>query len=169
MIRGKFGDKSDLIPLRWMEGRLKQRLKSRKNGKEKLGFIEGSLFELTEEIKKFILQKGSCIKLNSLILDIYNDSQKKKISLSSLEKDAGKARNFIFNNLVITTSTKSANYLVKNLNPETLWQSHEYFSAYCVLIEMKQSLSNYYWNNIADKDLFFCGYIEQKDLRGIKE
>ena len=40
-------DQSNFIPLRWMQGRLKQRIQSRKQGKEKLGYIEGSLFRLT--------------------------------------------------------------------------------------------------------------------------
>ena len=33
IIKGKFGEKSHDIPLRWMSGRLKQRLESRVNGK----------------------------------------------------------------------------------------------------------------------------------------
>ena len=37
IIKGKFGEKSHMIPLRWMSGRLKQRLESRVNGKESLG------------------------------------------------------------------------------------------------------------------------------------
>ena len=30
MLRGKFGDKTNIIPLRWMKGRLKQRIESEK-------------------------------------------------------------------------------------------------------------------------------------------
>ena len=32
-----------------------------------------------------------------------------------------------------------------------------------------QSLSNSYWTNIADESIYFCGYIEQTNLTGIKE
>ena len=37
------------------------------------------------------------------------------------------------------------------------------------MIELKESLSEYYWTNIADRDLFFCGYIEQTRLTGNAE
>ena len=63
MLKGKFGNKSENIPLRWMAGRLKQRIKSRRKGRETLGFIEGSLDLLTNNIKQFILSKNSTIKL----------------------------------------------------------------------------------------------------------
>ena len=58
MIKGKFGNKADSIPLRWMEGRLKQRIESRKAGKEKLGFLKGSLDRLTEKLRSYILEKN---------------------------------------------------------------------------------------------------------------
>ena len=46
----KFGPFSNKIPLSWMIGRLRQRLNSRKNGDEKLGYIDGSLYVILEKI-----------------------------------------------------------------------------------------------------------------------
>ena len=44
-----------------------------------------------------------------------------------------------------------------------------YFTAYCVLMELNEPLSKYYWTNIADKSMFYCGYIEQTNLTGSNE
>ena len=46
---------------------------------------------------------------------------------------------------------------------------HKFFTAYCVLMELNESLSKYYWTNIADKSIYFCGYIEQTNLTGCNE
>ena len=37
------------------------------------------------------------------------------------------------------------------------------------MIELKEQLSKYYWTNIADKSIYFCGYIEQTNLTGCNE
>ena len=59
IIKGKFGEKSHKIPLRWMSGRLKQRLESRVNGKESLVFIPGSIQLLTNKVEKYIVESKS--------------------------------------------------------------------------------------------------------------
>ena len=50
ILRGKFGSQIQNIPLRWMRGRLQQRINSRNHGKEMLGFIPGSLNRLTDAL-----------------------------------------------------------------------------------------------------------------------
>ena len=37
------------------------------------------------------------------------------------------------------------------------------------MLELKESISAYYWNNLADESCFFTGYIEQTQLTGIDE
>ena len=58
---------------------------------------------------------------------------------------------------------------IENSKEKIFWSSQNYFRAYCILIELSQSLSDYYWTNINDKDIFFCGYIEQTNLTGTEE
>ena len=164
MLQGKFGDKTETIPLRWMHGRLKQRLLSRDRGKEKLGYIKGSLDLLTSEIKDFILQNNSSISCNTKIEDIRFLPNKNRYLIELKDLESNKKIQSFSKKIIFTTSSEVANYLIKNLNTKERWKEHKYFTAYCVLIEMKEALSEYYWTNIADKDIFFCGYIEQTQL-----
>ncbi len=168
MIKGKFGNKVNSIPLRWMEGRLKQRIESRKAGKEKLGFLEGSLSKLTNAIVNNIKKNKSEILTNTLIENIFFNKETKKYELA-LDSN-GLRRNIDADKIIFTTSSKVANKLIENIEISNKnWLNHKYFTAYCVVIELKESLSEYYWTNIADRDLFFCGYIEQTRLTGNAE
>ena len=168
MIAGKFGDQSNFIPLRWMQGRLKQRIQSRKQGKEKLGYIEGSLFRLTEALEQYISKKNSIIKCPTEILEIKNISNN-NYSICIREGKSRKQKQILAKNIVFTTSSKIANSLINKININQKWDEHRYFTAYCILIELNQSLSKYYWTNIADNNLFFCGYIEQTRLTKLRE
>jgi len=168
MIKGKFGNKVNSIPLRWMEGRLKQRIESRKAGKEKLGFLEGSLSKLTNAIVNNIKKYKSVILTNTLIENILFNNQTNKYEFV-LETN-GLRRNIYADKIIFTTSSRVANKLIGNIETsQKNWLNHKYFTAYCVVIELKESLSEYYWTNIADRDLFFCGYIEQTRLTGNAE
>ena len=168
MIKGKFGNKVDSIPLRWMEGRLKQRIESRKAGKEKLGFLVGSLSKLTDSITNNIKKNKSEILTNSLIENITLNKDTNKYELFIEKNDLKKI--IYADKIIFTTSSKVANKLISNIETHNKnWLNHKYFTAYCVVIELKESLSEYYWTNIADRDLFFCGYIEQTRLTGNAE
>lgn len=169
MVKGKFGETGNQIPLRWMSGRLKQRLESRKFGKEKLGYLKGSLRELTLAIGSYLQSNKKCNVLkNASIENIYYNKENKKYNLDI--KKNNKNKKYEFDKIIFTTSSKTANKLLKsNSKRKTFWKEHKYFTAYCVLLELTESLSKFYWTNIADKDIFFCGYIEQTQLTGIEE
>jgi protoporphyrinogen oxidase len=55
------------------------------------------------------------------------------------------------------------------LSDHVQWRADQYYRAFCVLLELPFSISNYYWNNIADERCFFTGYIEQTRLTGVQE
>ena len=72
--------------------------------------------------------------------------------------------------VIFTTPSSVANSLkIENSKTKISWSNQDYFRAYCILIELSQSLSDYYWTNINDKEIFFCGYIEQTNLTGTEE
>lgn len=169
MIKGKFGNKVNNIPLRWMQGRLKQRIESRSSGKEQLGFIEGSLNKLTCKIEEYIKFKNSVILKNANINDIEWDNKNKKYKIF-VKHNNQFIKKFTTDKIVFTTPSYTANSIIKNVDTGTLrWNNHNYFTAYCVMLELSESLSDYYWTNIADDKIFFCGYIEQTQLTGIEE
>ena len=169
MIKGKFGNKVKNIPLRWMQGRLKQRIESRKGGKEQLGFIEGSLNRLTYKIEEFIKLENSDILKNANISDLEWDKKNRKYNILAENRNRS-IKKFSADKIVFTTPSHIANSIIKKVDTGILqWTNHNYFTAYCVMLELSESLSDYYWTNIADDEIFFCGYIEQTQLTGIEE
>ena len=172
IIRGKFGDKVNVIPLEWMAGRLKQRIESRKGGREKLGYLKGSLKVLTDEIESYIAQsEGSRIYKNTILKRIDKVENQNYLECESETNEKGINKKHIIKvDKVIFTLPTDLVYKIKiNVNKQILWKKHKYFTAYCILLELSESLSDFYWTNIADKDIFFCGYIEQTKLTGTSE
>ena len=170
ILEAKFGKTLNQIPLRWISGRLKQRIESRSKGREKLGYLKGSLNILIDSIEKFILSNEGSEILKSFALESIESIEKNsliKSRLKSLNNNYDKFLNV--DKVIFTTPTNIANKILKRNNDKIFWGIHKYFVAYCVLIELSESLSNYYWNNIVDKDVFFCGYIEQTRLTGVNE
>ncbi len=170
----KFGNLVNEIPLTWMKGRLKQRVKSRKNGKEKLGFIKGSLLELTDSIHNYFKNNELYEEyLNSELISLKKKSINSKNQLElKIKKSTNSPKyiNFNVDQVAFTINTFTANKIIKNFSDANIsWPSHRYFAAICVLIELKSPLADFYWNNISDKNNFFCGYIEQSHLTGDTE
>ncbi len=173
MLKGKFGLKINEIPMRWMQGRLKQRLKSRKSGKEYLGYLVGSLRPLTESVKSYIEKSGrGRVCTSSEIETIEHLSAINGYQITIKDHHTLEKCIFSVDEIIFTIPTNAANMILKTSigkSCQSTYSQQEYFKAYCVIIELKSSLSEYYWTNIADETLFFCGYIEQTRLTGVEE
>ena len=174
MINGKFGSEAGNTPLEWMCGRLSQRLSSRSRGAEYLGFLPGSLNRLTQEIAKKITNfKESKILVNKQAANIYhagpNCRRRYCVSTISTSSSAGLGSIYTDKILFAINSSKANNILASLNGYESSWRRDSCFRAVCVLLELKESISAYYWNNLADESCFFTGYIEQTQLTGIDE
>jgi len=173
MLRGKFGIRIQEVPLRWMQGRLRQRLKSRRFGKEYLGYLPGSLKPLTESIRKYIENSdGSMVYTGSRLEKLEYNPDLKLYSAIIVESNAVARKLTCISKIIFTIPAHIANVLIEKAIAKVdigKYPRHEYFKAFCVIIELRSSLSNFYWTNIADESLFFCGYIEQTILTGVKE
>lgn len=173
MLAGKFGSKIDSIPLRWMQGRLRQRLQSRKHGTERLGYQPGSISLLTDAIISFINHTPeSEVLCGSTIASIESNQPRTRYRVHVSTHQNQYQRYLDVDQILMTTPTGTANEILSTACKPTIaagFASQEYFLAYCVLIEMNTSLTSSYWTNIADESLFFCGYIEQTRLTGTDE
>ncbi len=172
ILNGKFGNKVNSIPLRWMSGRLKQRLESRKLGIEKLGYLKGSLNKLTDKIVEFINNSsGSKIYSNSQISNIKLNKKESQYLIEIINNKNQVTKLNGIDKIIFTIDQNTTSEILKNnaLLYKDKLQKHNYFTSYCVLLELRESLSNAYWTNIADKAIYFCGYIEQTNLTGTKE
>ena len=74
------------------------------------------MFRLTEAIKKFILKTESRIKCNSEIIDIRSKFNNKQYCISIHGNNPNILEKILVKNIVFTTSSKVANYLLIKFN-----------------------------------------------------
>ncbi|MBT34201.1 MAG: FAD-dependent oxidoreductase [Thalassobius sp.] len=160
MLDIKFGPYASEIPLSWMIGRMKQRLNSRDKGDEKLGYIRGSLQVLLDTLLKALLKLGVKLINNTSIneIEIVNNQVE---FLKTDKGDTISGKSFLFTiptNITAKMLTSSAPQLASFL------QQTKYFGAVCVILEMKEKLSDIYWLNVAESGFPFGGIIEHTNF-----
>lgn len=160
MLEIKFGNYANEVPIAWMIGRLSQRLSSRDAGKEKLGYIHGSLQELVNALERSLISLGVQIRTGTKVARICTNES----GVSGLELEGGEV---IAAGKVLCTVPGP--YIAGMLDDK--WQglkdelnSIEYFGAICMLLFMKKPLSHVYWLNVADPGYPFGGVIEHTNF-----
>lgn len=159
LLKVKFGPYYDKVPLSWMIGRLRQRMNSRKSGEERLGYLTGSLQVLLDALLLKLKELNVDLMHNSGVLGINRESN----IIKSLKIPSGTitGRKYLF--------TIPGVYLGKLLENDHTGLANKltdikYFGAVCVILELKRSLSNIYWLNIADDESPFGGIIEHTNF-----
>lgn len=160
LLKVKFGSLADNVPLSWMIGRIQQRMKSRRKGDERLGYIHGSFSVIVERLIE---------RLKSYDIELISNAQLTKIKLNENQKVIKEI--YVGDYLIkeeptlITISSQILADKFPSTSPlrDRLYKL-KYFGACCVLFELKEKLSNIYWLNITDDDLPFGGIIEHTNF-----
>lgn len=159
MLEIKFGPYADQVPLAWMIGRMRQRLGSRKQGDERLGYLEGSLYTLLEALMQ---------KLESMGVTLINEAPVEEFMveggrLQGIKTPKGEIKGGKF------VTTIPSIYLAPLLKPVApalgaKLEEVEYFGAVCTILETDRKLSDIYWLNVADEGFPFGGVIEHTNF-----
>jgi protoporphyrinogen oxidase len=159
LLNIKFGPFAPGVPLSWMVGRLRQRMNSRKNGDERLGYLDGSLQVLLDALLQRLQEMQVELIPRAPVEKIQFANGKVASLLAGGHTHAGK--NYLFTIPGIYLSD-----LVKEELPELSKKLADirYFGAICVIIELFKPLSNIYWLNVADKGFDFGGIIEHTNF-----
>jgi protoporphyrinogen oxidase len=156
MLDIKFGPYADKVPLTWMIGRLAQRLNSRKGGDERLAYIKGSWKTLLDAMKAELEIMGVEIICNEPVQELFISNNKiNGIKTKNLNLEGGK---------YLITIPSIYFDKVKGLPVDFGGKDIEYFGAVCTILELKKSLSNIYWMNVADDGFPFGGVIEHTNM-----
>ena len=157
MLRIKFGPYKDDVPVSWMIGRMRQRLNSRKAGKEQLGYLKGSLQVLCDKLVERLYSMSVQIHTNTPLTQI-NIKNQKIVDVRSKE------HTFTFDQVLFTIPSPvlSAVWPESSLKEEL--SAVKYFGVYCAILEMKESLGDVYWLNVAEEDYSFGGIIEHTNF-----
>ena len=160
MLEVKFGDAADKIPLAWIASRLRQRVRSRKSGVEKLGYLKGSLQVLTDRLIATLENQGVAIGLRKQVAG-FRRIPKKGIELSFSDGTAAIGDRVIF---TIPTCHLSPLFRSHSLDYARRLSEIKYLGAICTVLSFSKQLSSTYWTNIADGECDFGGVIEQTNL-----
>ncbi|MDO8657392.1 MAG: FAD-dependent oxidoreductase [Candidatus Levybacteria bacterium] len=139
LLEGKFSKYAKEIPALWLWGRIKDR-------SLKLGYFDGSVKILFDNLIKKINEKGNSIKLGSEILEIQSNEKGVKV--------VTKNSTYSFDKAIITTVSPVANLIIKNglsENFRNYLNSIDQLGAICVILELKHSIQSQYWLNICDE------------------
>jgi protoporphyrinogen oxidase len=155
----KFGPYAGEIPLAWMVGRLRQRLNSRRGGKEKLGYVRGSLQVLLDALLASLRKLGARVLSHNPVQAL----QTSGAEITGLATGAGLLRAEAYLFTIPTTYLSELVAPVSETYAAELRQIR-YFGAVCTILEMKRPLLPVYWLNIADRGYPFGGLIEHTNL-----
>lgn len=159
MLKIKFGPFAKQVPLAWMIGRMRQRFNSRKGGDERLGYLDGSLQTLKDALVRALKEMGVEM-INSSPVDEIKVEGNRIIGLIA-NGNTYKAKDYLF--------TIPGIPLKKIIEPHSKSLAErigavKYFSAVCVILELKRALSDIYWLNVADEGFPFGGVIEHTNF-----
>ena len=159
MLEIKFGEYAGQVPVAWMIGRMRQRLKSRSKGKEKLGYLKGSLQRLVDGLEKSLEELGVNVIKNTPMIEFIFENSK----VVGVKTHRGEFR---ANKTLVTIPTICWSKLL----PQEFYKYRkqldqiEYFGAICAVIISKKPLSEIYWLNVGDPGFDFGGVIEQTNF-----
>lgn len=162
LLRGKFGPFASQISAVWFWNKLLLRGGSRnKMGAETLVYYSGSFASLAGKLAEKIESAGGQIKTNT--------------SAEKLVIQDGCINGVLTPNGIIRTSTVIATPappIIADLIPADTFTSYvselrriQYLANICLVLELKDSLSEIYWLNVNDPEFPFIGVIEHTNFR----
>ena len=161
LLRSKFGTESETVSATWIWYRLKKRGESRsKLGiKERLGYLKGSYGILFEKIEE---------RLREASVKIHRETPIRKIkvergAVSGIETDKGLSRfSCVLNTIAIPEFTKITEGLPEDYRRSLF--SIKYQAVICIVLEMRRSLTGYYWLNISSDEIPLAAIIEHTNF-----
>ena len=159
LLKIKFGDAAEKIPLAWMAGRLRQRARSRKAGSEQLGYIRGSLQVLVDRLVDELRELGGTIRTGTPV-------ERLLVQRGQVAGVATGADNIWADRVVATVPTSVLADLVRDEDRQYAEQLDriKYIAAMCTVLSLKEPLSPVYWTNVTDPGYDFGGVIEHTNF-----
>lgn len=159
LLEMKFGNLADTVPATFLWGRINPRGRSRKGSGEQLGYFDHGYHTFFTALEQKVMDMGVRIRYESVK---EFSSTKKEVKLSTSKKS------YTFDDLVFTGSNVLFTKLYKDITPEqdSMLKKVKYQAINCMILELKHSISPFYWLNVLDKDVSFIGCIEHTNLVG---
>ncbi|MEO8672514.1 MAG: NAD(P)/FAD-dependent oxidoreductase [Tahibacter sp.] len=156
----KFYEYKDKLSAAWLGTRIKRVALSRKSlFQESLGYIDGGSEILLERMREFILSRGGQIHLSSPVDRVTTQDGKVRGIVVAGHEHA-------VNAVVSTTPIQYMPRLVPDLPADFASRINaiENIPVVCVILKLKQPLSENFWMNICDDNIEIPGVIEYSNL-----
>ena len=139
LLRGKFGEHADRVSAAWLWSKLADRGASRDaSGHELLGYVRGGLGSVFEKIVDVLRAKGH---------HVHFDSRVESLNFPDL--------------VVAATQTPDIATLLPASPYKEQLERIQFLGNVCLVLLMRNSLSDFYWTNVVDSDAPFVGIVEQ--------
>jgi len=163
MLRGKFGARADDIAMVWIWNKLRLR-RGEDAREEHLGYPRRSWEHLFAALEHEIESHGGRVLIDRPAARISADLEVTFGATGSFRaghdprafERAGAER---YDRVLATVPNDVFAQLTGLPEPPI-----EYFAALCLLLELDRRFSDYYWTNVADRDLPFVGLIEHTNF-----
>jgi protoporphyrinogen oxidase len=165
LLEYKFYDYSNNLSAAWIWSRIRRIGRSRYNlFREKLGYLEGGSETLLQAMKTYIEQNGGQFRLSSTISQVQiSDSQVTGVQIGASVEN--------FDKVISTIPLTYIPKLIPDLPADILEQftSVENIAVVCVIVKLKQALTENFWLNVNDADMDIPGLVEYTNLRPLSE
>ena len=157
LFHQKFAEDAEKVAMVWLWGKLCLRGKSRSSSGmgERLGYMRGSFGKFVEALESRLERAGTELTVSEAVQQIDSSGGKFTIRTRSSTWTADR----------VVAATPVPDYLdiAGHLLPQTEsapLAKLRATGAICTILELKRSLTPYYWLNMADPDMPFGGLIE---------
>jgi len=157
LLYQKFAEEAENVAMVWLWKKLSLRGRSRSSSGlgERLGYMRGSFARLVAALEDRLAQLGVELHLSEAVQQI--DSAGPGFVVQTRGRSYEAQRALIAAS--VSDHLEIAGHLLE-VDEKTALESLKATGAICTLFEMKQSLTPYYWLNIADPEMPFGGLIE---------
>lgn len=169
LLVSKFGEEYDKVSMAWMWGKIRLRGTSKENGKEMLGYIDGSSSVLFDKLTEVLEEKGVKINLNCRVESIKKEGETFDLQVKVCRGShwSSESNHLVFDRIIATIPLPIFGKLAAGLLPAEyieMIQSIRYTSVVCTVLLLKRPFSPFYWLNIGDESIPFGGLIEHTNL-----
>jgi protoporphyrinogen oxidase len=165
----KFGGEYDKVSMAWFWGKITLRGTSKENGREMLGYIDGSSSKLFDRLTEVLTEKGVKINLNCRVEAINKADEGFTIEMQKCRGEQCSPTRETTNcdRIIAAIPLPIFGELAAEILPTDYIENIkaiEHTSVVCMVLMLKKSFSHFYWLNIGDESIPFGGLIEHTNL-----
>lgn len=162
LFEAKFGPYAERVPMAWLAARIRQRGGGRRATGDRLGYLRGSLGSLAEAYAAQVAASGVDLRTSTRVLSLTQEDGDWVVAVEGANgREELRARS-----VVACLSGPILSRLIALPAPyAAAIDAIPYRGIVCVLLELRQALSPYYWVNVTDRLGLGCvGIIEHTNF-----